>query len=106
MYVLDVLVDRSGLSSDEVIVEMCVDMLRSVPPHVQDAEQEAVSAGQGAPLCYTDMIKLSNGQDLTSIKKKLKVPEPPKKKDGTGSVQHVVYVHGIACIPVELLFDS
>ena len=73
----------TGKSSDEIILDMCADMMKNVPVQVQD-EDEAASPGQAAPLSYEDMLNVSKGIDLKRVKKKLKVADPVKKKDGGG----------------------
>ena len=77
---------RSGKTSDEVMMDLCHDMLKRIPPFVQDDDENTDSSAQYT-LCYRDMLKLVSGVDLLRIKKKLKVPDPPKRKENSPEVR-------------------
>lgn len=88
------------------MVDICVDMATRIPGVVQRTKLEEQYPGQGLPLSYTDMIKLSNGIDLNNIRRKLRIPEMVKRKDGGGRHTRTLFlgilVEGCTNIMIKL----
>ena len=69
------------------MMDLCRDMLKRVPPFVQDDDQTLEPNPALPPLSYRDMLKLVSGVEVHKIKKKLKIPDPPKRKDNAAEVR-------------------